>query len=64
MTVEEACAKSKELNATGKHRDEWGYYPAWHERKGEWFVMRRRKLAEVSIAVFIDGTMSFNEHVE
>lgn len=55
MTPEEAAASAMELNATGKHRDEWWYYPTYHDRDKTWFVMRRRKLAEIHTAIFSNG---------
>lgn len=58
MTAEQAVAKSTELNKTGKFRDEWFYYPAYHEHDKNWFVQRRRKLAELRVAIFNTGEVS------
>lgn len=63
MTPEEAVNRARELNATGNFRDEWGYYATYHDAKGEWFVMRRRKQAEVHVAVFVDGSYSIMERM-
>lgn len=64
MKLEDAKAESVRLNTEGKHRTEWFYYPACYyegPRAGEWFVLRRRKRAEVSVAVFFDGTINIRE---
>lgn len=60
MTVERAIELTKEMNRTGKHREEWHYYPAMHD-SGEWFVMRRRKAAELRTAIFTNGTTAIQE---
>lgn len=58
MTAEMAVEKSIELNKTGKHRSEWIYYPAYNEPDKNWFVQRRRKFAELKVAIFSTGEIS------
>ncbi|QBQ72092.1 hypothetical protein Milano_070 [Agrobacterium phage Milano] len=60
MNVERAVELAKEMNRTGKHKEEWHYYPALHD-SGNWFVMRRRKRAELCVAVYVDGKTSVRE---
>lgn len=60
MNVERAVELAKEMNRTGKHKEEWHYYPALHD-SGNWFVMRRRKRAELLVAVYVDGKTSVRE---
>ncbi|ATS92134.1 hypothetical protein HMSP1_91 [Sinorhizobium phage HMSP1-Susan] len=62
MTVDEAIREAKELNENGAHRKEWFYYPAYHEHKNEWFVMRGRKFAELRVATFLTGKRSALEN--
>ena len=66
MTFDEANAKAKELNLTGKHRENWYYYPAYYDGEnplfiGSHFVMRRLKKADLRVAVFGDGRVSISE---
>lgn len=58
MTANEARDAAKALNATGRYRVEWFYYPTWHAARDEWFVMRRPKRAQVFCAVFVNGEKS------
>lgn len=61
MTLSEAIEIAENLNMTGKHREKWGYYPAWIKEE-EFAVMRRLKNTEIHAAVFIDGKVSKMEH--
>ncbi len=61
MTPEEAVKMADELSLTGKWRDKWGYYPAYHARHEKWFVCRRLKNAEIHVAVFTTGERSIFE---
>lgn len=58
MTVDDAIRKSEELNAHGKYREDWFYYPGYHNYAKEWFVIRRPKRGSVSVAVFKNGQLS------
>ncbi|AKF13491.1 hypothetical protein PHIN3_228 [Sinorhizobium phage phiN3] len=62
MNVGEAIEDANKLNQTGEHREEWFYYPAWHEREFDWFVARRPKSTPVYVAIFTSGKRSISEN--
>ena len=66
MTFEEAHAVAKRLNETGKHRENWFYYPAYYDGAnekfvGKHFVMRRPRKTELHVAIYGDGKLSIRE---
>lgn len=64
MTPEEAVESAERLNKTGKFREDWYYYPTYSSKgkfAGKWFVMRRRKMAEIAVAMYADGNLSTRE---
>jgi hypothetical protein len=60
-TPEWAVEQAGELNRIGKHRDYWFYYPTYHDTNHLWFVMRRKKYADITTAVYITGELSGRE---
>lgn len=68
MKYAEACHKAKELNKTGKHRDEWDYRVMVRtamfdpdETKPDFYVVRFRKFTDIQVAVFRDGSKGMDE---
>lgn len=63
MTPQAAAVKADELNKTGRHREEWYYYPTRHSYD-EWFVARRHKSIYIWVAVFVNGELSITEEYD
>jgi len=68
MTPAEAVQKATELNESGRYKQDWFYYPAYHtgtashpEFEGHWFVMRRLKTNCPVSAVNVHGQLSVLE---